>query len=159
VDALDFQAVASFWNSKLGRTIRTHRQYVRRELAFTVRIASDELSRLLGSDASPKAVPLDERVIIQGVADLALLAPDGLTLVDFKTDQVNLSDLPVLTAHYAAQVRLYAAALSRIYGIPVASCWLFYLRLAHAVQVPVELDTRSKILKPTEGVSQPGLGK
>lgn len=135
LEALDFEALARFWNSALGRTILQHKDRVRREVAFTVRIGAGELAQLAGA-ALPDRAPPDEWVILQGVADLAVFAPDGLTLVDFKTDHVDASGTKGLLPIYGPQVRLYAVALSRIYALPVRDCWLYFLRPGQAVEVP-----------------------
>jgi ATP-dependent helicase/nuclease subunit A len=135
VSVLDIDGLWRFWNSELGQRVKAQRQYVRRELAFTVRIRSDELARLSGAGAPAESMPDDEWVIVQGVADLALLAPEGLTVVDFKTDDVDATGVAALAQFYAPQVRLYADALSRIYRRPPTSCWLYFIRPGEAVEV------------------------
>ena len=129
--ALDVEALASFWQSELGRRIRQHAPHVRRELAFTARFEPAEL-------ASVGAVPADatlagEFVVVQGVADLVVLLPVEIWLVDFKTDHFGLTELPEKTRLYAPQLKLYAAALSRIYRRPVQESWLHFLALHRSV--------------------------
>jgi ATP-dependent helicase/nuclease subunit A len=130
---LDLKALASFWTSDLGERIRSQSAHVRRELLFTSRFDPAELARLTGSPPEPE---LDgEFVIVQGVADLAVILPAEIWLLDFKTDRLRPDDLPARVKAYAPQVRLYAQALARIYRRPVTESWLYFLSLAEAVQV------------------------
>ena len=70
---LDFEALAAFWRSDLGQQVRAQAPFVRRELAFTARFTSDELARLAGAPAEPALEA--EFVVVQGVADLAVVLP------------------------------------------------------------------------------------
>ena len=45
---LDFQALAAFWQSEVGRQLLARREEVRREVAFTARFAPSELEELQG---------------------------------------------------------------------------------------------------------------
>jgi ATP-dependent helicase/nuclease subunit A len=136
---LDYESLARFWNSDLGKRIRARSALVRRELAFTVRFSPAELASLLGQ-------PLDtsltgELILVQGVADLAVIAPEAIWLVDFKTDQLNAHELASRVKAYEPQVRLYARALSLIYHRPVTESWLYFLSLNQAVPVQAIPDT------------------
>jgi len=73
-------------------------------------------------------LPDDEFVVVQGVADLAVILPEAIWLVDFKTDRVSAGELPERARLYAPQLKLYARALSQIYRRPVTECWLYFLR-------------------------------
>src|SRR5207245_6823345 len=82
--ALDLAALSTFWESEIGRRIRAQAGQVHRELAFTARFSPADLAALnLGVDAA--ALP-DEFLVVQGVADLAVILPDEIWLLDFKTD-------------------------------------------------------------------------
>ena len=70
-----------------------------------------------------------EQVLLQGVVDCALLEPDGITVVDFKTDYVTDDTVDSVTDHYAPQVQTYAEALSRIYKLPVKAKALYFFRI------------------------------
>ncbi len=61
----------------------------------------------------------DEFVVVQGVADLVVLLPGEIWLVDFKTDEIKSEELTERRRLYEPQLKLYAAALSRIYSRPV----------------------------------------
>lgn len=50
-----------------------------------------------------------------GVVDRLLVAPDMVTVVDYKSDRVAEQDIPALAAHYAPQLRDYGAALAALH--------------------------------------------
>jgi ATP-dependent exoDNAse (exonuclease V) beta subunit len=60
----------------------------------------------------PLLYRLEDGRVLDGVADLAFLEGETWTLVDFKTD----ADIASRRAHYEAQLRWYALALSRLTG-------------------------------------------
>jgi len=122
---LDLEAVAAFWNSDVGQKIQKQTANVRRELAFTAKFSPAELSELIGSKSSPELA--DEFVVVQGVADLVVLLPKEIWLVDFKTDEIRAQDLPAKIKLYTPQLQLYARALSKIYSRPVTHGWLHFL--------------------------------
>lgn len=70
-----------------------------------------------------------EQILLQGVVDCALVETDGLTIIDFKTDFVTEETVEELSRRYAAQVETYAAALSRIYELPVKGKALYFFRM------------------------------
>jgi ATP-dependent helicase/nuclease subunit A len=130
---LDLDGVAAFWTSSLGQEIRSQKPYVRRELAFTARFSLGELETLTGLPAKPGVE--NELIVAEGKADLAIILPQEIRLVDFKTDRVQRSQLPDRAKLYSAQLGLYARALSQIYRRPVTERWLYFLRLREALRV------------------------
>jgi len=131
--ALDLPALAAFWNSDLGCKIREHREDVRRELAFTARFSPQELAEITGIKTRGELA--QEFVIVQGVADLLVLRLDEIWLVDFKTDALSLRNLPEKIKTYAPQVRLYAAALEKIFHRKVTFRALHFLALGRTEEV------------------------
>ena len=130
---LDFNAMAAFWQSELGRNIRKQPDCVRRELAFTARFSAEELAEVTGK-------PLDsamsaEFVVVQGVADLAVILDKEIWLVDFKTDEVSRHELADKVKTYEPQLKLYAMALSRICQKPVSACWLHFFSARKTVAI------------------------
>jgi ATP-dependent helicase/nuclease subunit A len=130
---LDFPALAAFWESDLGRKIRGQASQVHRELRFTARFAAAELAKITGETADPALA--DDFVVVQGVADLAVILPAEIWLLDFKTDAVADGGWEARARHYGPQLNLYALALSRIYRRPVTDCCLHFL--AARITVPV----------------------
>jgi ATP-dependent helicase/nuclease subunit A len=122
---LDLKAVAAFWNSDAGQKIRKQAANVKRELAFTAKFSPQELSEIVGTGS--EAGLENEFIVVQGVADLVVVLPQEIWLVDFKTDEVGADDLPAKIKNYGPQLKLYARALAKIYARPVTSCWLHFL--------------------------------
>jgi ATP-dependent exoDNAse (exonuclease V) beta subunit len=109
---------------------------VKRELAFTAKFSPAELSEILGTKS--EAGLEKEFVVVQGVADLVVLLPREIWLVDFKTDEVRADDLPSKIKLYAPQLKLYARALVKIYARPVTACRLHFLRARQTVNVEIQ---------------------
>ena len=121
---MSWEGLVRFWNSPVGSRLLEQRTNLHRELPFTARFNAEELSSF--------GVPIPrlaatEFLVVQGVADLVALLPGELWLLDFKTDQVNGHEVAAREMAYAPQVRLYAAALARIYDRPVTQCWLHFI--------------------------------
>jgi ATP-dependent helicase/nuclease subunit A len=123
---LDLEAVWAFWNSEIGKTILSQKEFVRRELPFTAKFKPGELDEILGTKSAAADLE-NEFVAVQGVADLAVFLPNEIWIVDFKTDDVRAKDLPEKIKLYSPQLKLYARALEKIYSRPVANCWLHFL--------------------------------
>lgn len=107
--------IAAFFASPLGRRLRTGEKVVR-EFKFS-----------LLTDAAPYGDGLTgEQMLLQGVVDCALVEPEGITVVDFKTDHVSPEGLPEAVERYRGQVQAYAGALERIYERPVKKALLYF---------------------------------
>jgi ATP-dependent helicase/nuclease subunit A len=122
---LDLEALAEFWDSELGDKIRANGEQVRRELPFTARFSPAEIAEITGQKT--EAGLENEFVIVQGVADLVVLRPDEIWLVDFKTDEVHAEDLAAKVKTYTPQLQLYAAALEKIFARKVTLRALHFL--------------------------------
>jgi len=123
--ALDLEALDAFWHSAPGQAIVAHASETRRELPFTARLSPAEIAAITGRPA--EAGLEKEFIVVQGVADLIVLLPDEIWLVDFKTDEVAADELPDKIETYRPQLRLYAAALEKIYGRKVTRRALHFL--------------------------------
>lgn len=131
---LDAAALAALGASELGRAVRADAAWVRRELEFTARLRPADFAAL-GLPCEPGLGP-EEFVVVQGVVDLAVVAPERIWLADFKTDAVTTPEaLAARAASYAPQLRLYAWALGRVYARPVTAAWLHFLALNRTVPV------------------------
>ena len=130
---LDFEGLAAFWQSVPGQKVRAEAQHVRRELPFTARFSLAELQSVADKAIEPASA--DEFVVVQGIADLVVMRPEEIWLLDFKTDSINPDQLAEKTSLYETQLKLYASALSRIYRRPVTQAWLYFLSVRQAVSV------------------------
>jgi ATP-dependent helicase/nuclease subunit A len=115
---VDVDQITAFFATDIGRTIRTSKNILR-EFKFSVLMECDNL-------------PLDraeDKILLQGVVDLARISDDCIEIVDFKTDRVTNSTLAVVSETYRDQLEIYSKALSRIFAKPVRSAHLYFFQL------------------------------
>ena len=74
-------------------------------------------------------------VLLQGVIDCALIEDDGITIIDFKTDQVTDATVHERSLQYAPQVGIYADAISKIYEMPVKGVYLYFFRIHRTIEM------------------------
>ena len=72
---------------------------------------------------------------MQGVIDLAVVMPEEIWVLDFKTDHFAGADLEAKIRIYRPQLSLYAQAIARIYGRPVTRRWLHFFALSRTIQL------------------------
>ena len=84
-------------------------QQVLRELPFITALPAGAVLAAQGHEALPAAA--DAQVLVQGIADLVLVYPDHLELLDYKTDR-RKAESDFLRA-YRAQLNLYAIAIEK----------------------------------------------
>lgn len=77
--------------------------------------------------------PVGTRVI-EGYIDLLIETPEGLVVVDYKTDSVTEADLDAKVARYAPQGAGYVLALQESTGLPVVECRFVFCRAKGAVE-------------------------
>ena len=132
--ALDLAALEALFASPLGCEMRDAPD-VRREFRFQLLCEA--------GDYYPEAAPGDQ-ILLQGVVDCCFSAPDGsITVVDYKTDRVTVSQVPERAAHYRGQLMAYARALERIFERPVKKCVLWFLHTG--TEYEIALKTQEKI--------------
>ncbi len=118
------EALARFFATSVGQKLRSGTPYLRE---FKFSILDD------GQHYGPGLE--GEQVLLQGVVDCALLEPEGITVVDFKTDAVSEDTLLPAVERYRSQVRIYGEALSRIYEMPINKQYLYFFHLNRFVEV------------------------
>jgi ATP-dependent helicase/nuclease subunit A len=138
---LDFDSLLKFWRSEFGKRIVAQAPRVRRELPFTARFSAAELARESRTGQTPGEMKEleNEFVVVQGVADLAVILPKEIWLLDFKTDRVTANELDAKKKAYEPQLNLYALALERIYGRPVTERRLHFLACGITVPLPAAI--------------------
>jgi ATP-dependent helicase/nuclease subunit A len=76
--------------------------------------------------------------VLEGYIDLLLRTPDGLVVVDHKTDHVrDDADLAARIARYRVQAAAYAVAVESLLDEPVVECRLVFCREGEAIDVAV----------------------
>ncbi|OGO49629.1 MAG: hypothetical protein A2148_12180 [Chloroflexi bacterium RBG_16_68_14] len=80
-----------------------------------------------------------EGVTVEGFIDLLYETPDGLVVIDYKTDRVpDEAELEAAMARYRLQGAAYALALEEALGRPVARCVFVFVRAPQAREEAVE---------------------
>jgi ATP-dependent helicase/nuclease subunit A len=103
-------------------------------VAFTARFSPSELEELRGRGAGT-GEDGEEFVIVQGVMDLAVVTPEEIWVLDFKTDHFAEEELEAKVCDYRPQIMLYARAIARIYGRPVTRRWLHFFAAGRTVEL------------------------
>ncbi len=74
---------------------------------------------------------------IEGFIDLCIESPDGLIVVDYKTDRVADDELDRFAAAYRIQLAAYALMLETVASRPVVDCRLLLLRSGDAIELSI----------------------
>ena len=75
------------------------------------------------------SAPLPNGTLMEGFIDLLLDEPEGLTIIDYKTDSVETpEDVAQAAQRHAVQMGLYAWAAGEVTGKPVRQAVLLFLR-------------------------------
>ena len=118
------QMLWDFFSSDIGIKLRNSDR-VLREFKFS--ILED------ASEYDPSVT--EDQILLQGVVDCAIIDPDGITVLDFKTDRVTPDTVDAVALLYKLQVQTYAKALSRIFQKEVVSSQLYFFRINQFVPV------------------------
>lgn len=136
VAELNFAGLSRFWSSELGERLRqAPPERINRELPFTIRLDQQTLRALGQLPFLPTGLS-DEFMVVQGQIDIAVISPEQIWVVDFKTDAVDHASLPQKIDQYRPQLTIYATALEAIYRRPVTERWLHFFGLDHSVRLP-----------------------
>ena len=123
-ELVDCSALAEFFATPLGYKVRT-REQVLREFKFSI----------LDDGASYGEGLEEERILLQGVVDCAIIEEDGITVIDFKTDRIKEENLETAAEQYRPQVEAYADALGRIFNKKIKQAVLYFLHINRFVDV------------------------
>ena len=124
-EAVDVDAVVRFLQSGVAARIRAG-SGVRREYRFSLLCPA--------RDYDPAAAENDE-VLLQGVVDLFFEEDGALVVLDFKTDRIAPGGEASRAETYRAQLETYAAAISRVLGLPVKEKLLYFFATGESVAI------------------------
>ena len=162
---IDTESIITFFESELGRIALARENSVWREWLFTFALdvgwAMPTISCLVcgahpASDERPATSPIrnstmgtvniieegkisngasDETIIVQGIIDMLIRTPQGLVVIDFKTDNVTAEHVAERAKNYRRQLELYGRAASAILKEKLLAKWLYFLTPGCAVEV------------------------
>lgn len=122
--AVPAQKLLRFFTSALGQRV-LHAPRLVREFKFSVFEDGAVLSPALAG----------EEILLQGVTDCALVEPDGLVILDFKSDHLRRGEEAQRAQYYRGQLDAYSRALSRVFSCPVKERVLYFFATDTAVFV------------------------
>ena len=115
-EAVDCNRLAQFLNSQLADHIRNGSNLLR-EYRFAL---------LVPASFYNPTVNAAEEMMLQGVVDCCYETEEGLVIVDFKTDRIQLGEESARAETYRPQLEAYAHALEQVLGKPVVEKALYF---------------------------------
>ncbi len=118
------EMILRFFETETGRQL-LNTSNVLREFKFSI---LDDASKYDGNI-------LEDRILLQGVIDCAMIEEDGISIIDFKTDRVTDDSIMQTAKQYYQQVLTYANAISRIYQKKIVSARLYFFHVNQFITV------------------------
>ena len=112
---VDREAIAWLMSTEVGSLLKQHNAKLKRELPVYF------------SQSTDGAIGLD-RVMIRGRIDVLIPTPDGLALVDYKTDRVDAETIVGRLKIYQPQLQMYGDAMQAISATPVIARYVVFLK-------------------------------
>jgi ATP-dependent helicase/nuclease subunit A len=107
---VDRASIGWFLKSSMGEMLRTHHANLMREVPFAM-----------------------DQLMVRGRIDLLFPTPEGLVIVDYKTDNVEASELTNRVDLYRKQMQFYRQAIDKVAGQKVAGIYLIFLKAKEVV--------------------------
>ena len=123
-DSLNIVQLEEFFSSDLYARMKKSGN-IRREQKFLIKKSDAALD-------DERLMEYNSNSMLQGIADCMFEEDGEIVLVDYKTDRVNSEK--ILVSRYDLQIKLYSAALSRIFGKRVREAYLYSFSLGKAVK-------------------------
>jgi len=128
---IETESIITFFESELGRMALNVENVVWCEWPFTFALPASEFT-----DSSDKRqATSDELIVVQGIIDMLVQSPQGLAVIDFKTDNVNTEQAQERAMVYREQLELYSRAASAILKSKILGKWLYFLTPGCAIEV------------------------
>lgn len=136
---IDIQAIAAFFASQTGQTLVEARDRLQREWSFSLALPA----ALVCPNVMPGPGATQEKVLVRGIVDCLFATPQGIVVLDFKTDHVNRDTLAQRAQAYRTQMRVYQQAVETILARPVVRLELYFL--AAGLGIAIEPDPSNQI--------------
>jgi ATP-dependent helicase/nuclease subunit A len=156
---IDRDSILTFFQGDLGRVALDTENRVHREWPFTFALPASEwhspsdarqtmddggqttggsLKQSLGmaNDASRFTLhEIRDTIVVQGIIDMLIQTPQGLIVIDFKTDNITPGQAAQRADLYRGQLDLYAKAASAILKTSTTAKWVYFVRPCQAVSL------------------------
>lgn len=123
-DSLNIGQLEGFFRSELYERMKKS-DNIRREQKFLIKKSDAALD-------DTRLMEYNDNSMLQGIADCMFEENGEIVLIDYKTDRVGSEG--TLLARYDLQIKLYAAALGKIFGKRVGGAYLYSFSLGRAVK-------------------------
>ena len=128
---IDTGSIMAFFESELGRLALDANNTVWCEWPFTFALSACEFA----DSGNGSRATSDEAIVVQGIVDMLVKTPDGLLIIDFKTDSVTAEQAKERAELYREQLGLYGRAAEAILNDKLLGKWVYFLSCAGAVEV------------------------
>ena len=125
-EAVRPEKLTAFFSSAIGREVRAS-ETLHREFKFSI---------LVPAAGYYARASRGEKVLLQGVVDCWFETPEGITVLDFKTDRVDERTVGDRAEEYRPQLAAYSRALEEVTGRQVCRRVLWFFALDRAEEVP-----------------------
>jgi ATP-dependent helicase/nuclease subunit A len=126
---VDIDSIVWLLGTDIGDLMRRPDAQVFREQPLAISRPPAALTEMKSSDRG-------DLVLVRGRVDVLIKTPEGLTLIDYKSDRVEPNAVDERTARYASQLWGYADALQTITGLPVKQAYFVFLKPRMVTPVP-----------------------
>ncbi len=123
-DSIDCSQIVAFFKTPLGEKLLKSPTVVR-EFKFSVLMDAEKYYPNVKN----------EKILLQGVVDCGIIDDDGITIIDFKTDNVTSNTVAEAVKKYTIQVHTYRDAMEEIYQRPVKDSYLYFFKLGKLFKV------------------------
>lgn len=132
LDTVKIPKLTAFCMSSVGqRMIEAYKaDTLYREQPFVYGLSNEEYRKFSRDDRET------DTVMLQGIIDAYIDEPDGLVLIDYKTDKVIDDAARELTERYQVQLELYARALAKLRRKPVKEKIIYSVAKNEVIVLP-----------------------
>ncbi len=125
-NSVNKEKLKDFFASNIFERIK-NADLVKREMRFLTEVDATKIAPELDSKFK------DEKIIVQGAVDICFTEPDGVVILDFKTDRVE--DSEALKQAYSEQLNIYALACEKIFGLPIKQKIIYSFALSKEIEI------------------------
>jgi ATP-dependent helicase/nuclease subunit A len=138
-ECIDTESILAFFESELGKIVLDSGNTVLRDWPFTFALPASSVARdqllVARFTIHDSRFTDDEVVIVQGIIDMLIQTPQGLVVIDFKTDDISAGQVTGRAELYRQQLNLYARAASAILKSDSIAKWLYFLAPRLSIEV------------------------
>jgi len=151
---IDTQSILNFFQSELGQKAIEAQNSLWREWPFTYAMPAGEFKKTRDEGRGTSPVrnytvgtdniiedgkisngTSDEIIVVQGIIDMLVRTPDGLLVIDFKTDRITTEEVSERAKLYRRQLELYSRAAAAILKDKLLGKWLYFLTPGCATEI------------------------